>query len=94
MILSRRAASLLLLFGVWSWVIWLTFLKNIWADPRSWDHGATAFFLVHLVLVVVSVVLGTAIGWLGLRGLQRRQSQPSARPAPAGGDRESAKGRP
>lgn len=29
----------------------------------------TAFFGVHLVLVVVSLVLGTGIGWLGVRGL-------------------------
>ena len=43
--------------------------QNIWADKRSWDDGATTFFLVHLVLVAVSLVLGTAIGWLGVRGL-------------------------
>ena len=38
----------LVAFGVWSWVIWPTFLKNIWADHRSWNHGMTAFFGVHL----------------------------------------------
>ena len=40
----------LLAFGVWSWVIWPTFLRNIWKDPRSWDGGPTAFFTVHLLL--------------------------------------------
>lgn len=69
--LSRRAAVGLVLFGVWSWVIWLTFLKNIWADDRSWSDGPTGFFLVHLVLIVVSIVFGTAIGWLGVRQLRR-----------------------
>lgn len=69
--LSRRAAAGLALFGVWSWIIWLTFLKNIWADGRSWSNGPTAFFLVHLVLIVVSLVFGTAIGWLGVRHLRR-----------------------
>jgi len=62
-------SAFLAAFGVWSWVIWPTFLRNIWKDPRSWDHGATAFFTVHLVLVVVSLAFGTVIGVLGVRGL-------------------------
>jgi hypothetical protein len=61
-------SAFLVAFGVWSWVIWPTFLKNIWKDDRSFDHGATSFLLVHLVLVVVSLVLGTAIAWIGIRG--------------------------
>ena len=67
--LSRRTAWLLLAFGVWSWIIWPTFLKNIWADNRSWNHGMTAFFAVHLALTVVSLTLGTIIGVLGIRAL-------------------------
>ena len=72
--LSRGVSLALVLFGVWSWIIWLTFLKNIWADDRSWSDGPTAFFLVHLVLIAVSIVFGTAIAALGVRGLlaQRR----------------------
>ena len=70
MTLTRRASWFLLAFGVWSWIIWPTFLKNIWADPRSWHDGMTAFFGVHLALVIVSLLLGTAIGWLGFRGVR------------------------
>jgi hypothetical protein len=66
-VISRRIGWFLLAFGVWSWIIWPTFLKNIWQDDRSWDHGMTSFFAVHLVLTVVSLALGTAIGLLGLR---------------------------
>jgi hypothetical protein len=75
---SKRVSWFLLLFGVWSWIIWPTFLKNIWADDRSWNHGMTSFFAVHLVLTVVSLVLGTVIGVLGIRGLRA--------PTPSGGD--------
>lgn len=57
----------MIVFGIWSWIIWPTFLKNIWKDGRSWNHGMTAFFGVHLVLTVVSLALGTAIGLLGVR---------------------------
>jgi ABC-type proline/glycine betaine transport system permease subunit len=81
MIVSKRVAWFLIAFGVWSWVIWPTFLKNIWNDPRSWHDGMTAFFGVHLALTVVSLVLGTVIGVLGVRALRSaadRQSEPSS----------------
>ncbi|MBL7499194.1 hypothetical protein I6A84_07365 [Frankia sp. CNm7] len=68
MTLSKRASWFLVAVGVWSWVIWPTFLRNIWKDDRSWDDGPTGFFLVHLVLTVVSLAIGTAVAWLGLRG--------------------------
>ncbi|HEY0168061.1 MAG TPA: hypothetical protein VGB75_13550 [Jatrophihabitans sp.] len=68
--LSRRVSGLLIGFGVWSWIIWPTFLKNVWQDERSWQDGPTGFFLVHLALTVVSLALGAAIGWLGVRGWQ------------------------
>jgi hypothetical protein len=71
----------LLAFAVWSWVIWPTFLHNVWVDPRSWaaTGGPTGFFTVHLVLTVVSLALGTAIGVIGVRGLLtlRRERRPN-----------------
>jgi hypothetical protein len=69
--LSRRASWLLIAFAIWSWIIWVTLIKNINADPRSW-HGnsPTGFLMIHVVLAVVSLVMGTAIGWLGLKGLK------------------------
>ncbi|MCW2526525.1 MAG: hypothetical protein JWM76_1385 [Pseudonocardiales bacterium] len=73
MVISRRIGWFLLAFGVWSWIIWPTFLKNIWQDDRSWNHGMTAFFAVHLVLTAVSLLLGTAIGLLGLRVVRSRE---------------------
>ena len=70
MVVSKRVAWFFVAFGVWSWIIWPTFLKNIWADKRSWNHGMTSFFGVHLVLTVVSLTLGTLIGVYGLRALR------------------------
>jgi cytochrome b len=68
--LSRRASAFLVAVGVWTWLIWPTFLKNIWKDDRSFGpgHRPTSFLLVHAVLVLVSLVIGTAIGVLGWRG--------------------------
>jgi hypothetical protein len=72
--LSRPVSWFLLAFGVWSWVIWITFVKNLWKDGSglAFDDAGnpTAYFWVHLTLAVVSFVLGTVIGVIGLRGLR------------------------
>ncbi|EWC60689.1 putative integral membrane protein [Actinokineospora spheciospongiae] len=70
MTMSRRVSLFLLAFGVWSWIIWPTFLGNIWADERSFDpSGApTGFLVVHVVLTAASLLFGTTIGVLGWRG--------------------------
>ena len=80
MVISRRVGWFLVAFGVWSWVIWPTFLKNIWADKRSWNHGMTTFFAVHLVLTIVSLALGTIIGALGVRALRAKPNIESSTP--------------
>lgn len=77
--LSRPVSWFLLAFGVWSWVIWVTFVKNLIKDGSglAFDDGhPTAYFWVHLLLAVVSFVLGTVIGGIGLRGVRalRRNS--------------------
>ncbi|MEV0279961.1 hypothetical protein AB0I22_26710 [Streptomyces sp. NPDC050610] len=71
--LSRPVSWFLLAFGVWSWVVWTTFAKNLWKDGSglAFDDGKpTAYFWVHLTLAVVSFLLGTAIGLIGLRGVR------------------------
>ena len=70
--LSSRWSWFLVAFGVWSWVIWPTFIKNIANDKRSFTGNSPhAFFIVHLLLTVVSLALGTAIGILGIKGLRK-----------------------
>ena len=76
MLLSRRWALFLLATGVFQWVVWPTFLRNIWADPRSFgpapEGGPTAFLIVHAVLTATQLLLGAGVIWLGVRGLRRR----------------------
>jgi len=103
--LSRRASWFLLAFGGWSWFIWITFVRNLWKDSSGLafeDGDPTGYFWVHLTLAVTSFLLGTTIGWLGLRGVRagRRTGGASAdadaaadAKADAGGDvREAAAG--
>ncbi|GGQ80859.1 MULTISPECIES: SCO4848 family membrane protein [Streptomyces] len=71
--LSRPVSWFLLAFGVWSWIIWITFVKNLVKDSSglAFENGnPTAYFFVHLTLAVVSFVWGTVIGGIGLRGLR------------------------
>jgi hypothetical protein len=71
--LSRPLSWFLLAFGVWSWIIWITFVKNLVKDSSGLafeDGDPTAYFWVHLLLAVVSFVWGTVIGVIGLRGLR------------------------
>jgi hypothetical protein len=88
--LSRRWSLFLLAFAVWSWIIWPTFLKNIANDPRAFvGNTPQGFFWVHLVLVVVSLALGTLIGVLGVRGLLAAR-RPAAVTAAADQERQAA----
>jgi hypothetical protein len=67
--LSRLSSTLLVLFGVWSWVIWPRFALAIWQDNRSWHAGEpTSFLWVHALIIVASVTFGTALAVLGIRG--------------------------
>lgn len=72
--LSRRVSWFLFAFGIWSWFLWITFVRNLWKDSSglAFDDAGdpTGYFWVHLVLAVTSFLLGTAIGFIGLRGLR------------------------
>ncbi|MEU4950756.1 SCO4848 family membrane protein [Streptomyces lavendulae] len=71
--LSRSASWFLAAFGPWSWIIWTTFTKNLYKDASGLAFNAagdpTAYFWVHLTLAVVSFILGTIVGVIGLRGI-------------------------
>ena len=60
--LSRPVSWFLLAFGVWSWFIWVTFVKNLWKDGSglAFDDAGdpTAYFWVHLMLAVVVLAPG------------------------------------
>lgn len=58
----------LLVTGAWNVLIWPRFWQRIAADPRSRDAAGrpTRFLTVHAVLIAVSLVLGLAVGALGV----------------------------
>lgn len=58
----------LLVTGAWNLLIWPRFWQRIAADPRARDAAGrpTRFRTVHAVLIAVSLLLGVAVGVLGL----------------------------
>ncbi|MFE9767070.1 SCO4848 family membrane protein [Streptomyces sp. NPDC005808] len=59
---------------------WITFIKNLFKDGSglAFDDAGdpTAYFWVHLTLAVVSFVLGTVVGGIGLRGVRALRQMP------------------
>ncbi|MEE1939415.1 hypothetical protein V1L54_08300 [Streptomyces sp. TRM 70361] len=72
--LSRPVSWFLLAFGVWSWFLWPNFIRNLWKDTSglAFDGAGdpTAYFCIHLLMALTSLVLGTAVGVVGLRGVR------------------------
>ncbi|MEU4682441.1 SCO4848 family membrane protein [Streptomyces xinghaiensis] len=87
---GRRSSWFLLAFGVWSWFIWTTFARNLWGNGSGLafdDAGEpTAYFWVHLLLAVTSLLLGTAVGLIGLRGVRARRAVADAGAGRSGQD--------
>ncbi len=87
--LSRRASWFLTAFGIWSIWIWVTFFKNLWADGEglAFIHGdhsrPTAYFWIHALLALTSLVLGVIVGWIGVRSLRTLRAEQAAASAPA-----------
>jgi len=68
-VLTRRWSGFLVAVGAWTWLIWPRFALAIWKDDRSFVDGSpTSFLWVHALLIAASLVIGTTVGVLGLRG--------------------------
>jgi hypothetical protein len=83
-VITRRWAAFLVGVGVWTWVIWPRLGVAIWQDTRSFSHGTpTAFLMVHAMLIVASLAIGTVVGVFGIRAWRAaRQPEESSAPAP------------
>ena len=66
--LPLAGSILLVVTALWNLLIWPRFWQRIAKDPRSRDADgrATRFLTVHAVLIGVSLVLGVAVGVLGV----------------------------
>ena len=65
---------LLILNGVFNFVVWPTFFKRVTRDPRDTDAAGrrTRFYTVHAIIVSVALLLAAAsviVGVLSISGV-------------------------
>ena len=72
--MTSALSVLLILNGVFNIAVWPTFFRRVARDPRARDSAGrhTAFFTVHLVIVIVALTLAAVsllAGVLALLGV-------------------------
>ncbi len=67
MSISRRSGWFLLLFALWNAYVWAAIVWNVYPQ-----HHFDSFFLIHLVIGAITVLLGTGVGLIGYRRLRQR----------------------
>ncbi|WP_210506166.1 SCO4848 family membrane protein [Naasia sp. SYSU D00057] len=69
--MTTTLAVLLLVSGVWNFVVWPAFFRRVMRDPRSRDASGrpTRFLIVHTVLIGISLLIGALSIVFGLVGL-------------------------
>ncbi|HWK20893.1 MAG TPA: hypothetical protein VNR37_09040 [Microbacteriaceae bacterium] len=62
------AATVLLVSAVFNVLTWPTFIRRVARDPRARDAAgrATAFYRVHLVLLVIALAIAAAAAVAGI----------------------------
>jgi len=64
-------AILLIINGIFNFVVWPTFYRRVAKDPRARDAAGrpTRFLVVHAVLIAVALALGAASVIVGIVAL-------------------------
>ena len=67
------AAIVLLVNGVFGWIVWPPFYRRTASDPRARDERGTAtrFLTVHAVLIGSALLLATVSAVIGILALLR-----------------------
>lgn len=83
--MTRSHANILRVFCLWTVFVWVTRIRNIWGDDRSFGFKA-----VHTALAVISVVLAGAAWWVVTQNRGRnvgRRNEPADSPEVSSADR-------
>ena len=69
--MTTTLAVLLLVGGIWNFVVWPAFFRRVVRDPRSRDASGrpTRFLIVHAVLIGISLLIGALSVVFGLVAL-------------------------
>ena len=65
--LERKHAVLFLAIAAWNVFSYANFAKNLAEAHQSGEDRPTGYWVAHIVLIVVNLVIAGVLGWLGAR---------------------------
>ena len=74
--LERKHAVLFLLIAAWNVVTYANFAKNLLEASQRGEDRPTGYWVAHIVLIVVNLVVAAVLGRLGFRAW--RATKPAA----------------
>ena len=77
MTLTRKHAVLFLAIAAWNVLSYANFAKNLLETYSSGEDRPTGYYVAHIVLIVVNLLIAVVLGRLGLRAW--RAAAPSTR---------------
>lgn len=67
MTFTRKHAVLFLLISAWNVLSYANFAKNLYETAASGADRETGYYVAHIVLIVVNLVIAVYLGRLGWR---------------------------
>ena len=67
MILTRRHAVLFFAIAAWNVLSYANFARNLWESHTSGEDRPAAYYVAHIVLIVVNVVIAVVLARLGAK---------------------------
>jgi hypothetical protein len=65
--LTRRHAVLFLAIAAWNVLTYANFAKNLWESHSSGEDRPAGYYVAHVVLIVVNVVIAVVLARLGAK---------------------------
>lgn len=78
--LTRRHAVLFLAIAAWNVLSYANFAQNLWESYSSGEDRPAAYYVAHVVLIVVNVVIAAVLARLGVKAWR---GAASTEPVPA-----------
>jgi hypothetical protein len=67
---ERKHALLLLAVAAWNVVSFGNFARNLWEAYAAGEDRATGYWIAHVVLIVVNLVIAALLGALGWKAFR------------------------
>ena len=72
--LERKHAVLLLAIAAWNLFSYGNFAKNLYRARAAGEDRPTGYWVAHIVLIVVNLVIAAVLGRLGVRSWRATRS--------------------